>query len=360
MGEKSEMAKVGIGVIGLGRMGLWHARSIAKAGPEAKLIAVCDIQRELVENIAKELEVTAYREYGQILENPDIDAVLVVTPSDRHTQVVMDAVKAGKHVFCEKPIATTIEDAKRIADAVAKAGIKFQVGYMRRFDPAYREAKKMIEEGRIGEPVVFTSISKDPFPPPEWACDPKRGGGLYIDMHSHDFDLARWFMKDEIKRIYAEDGALVYKNFKISGWVDNTIVNLKFQRGSIGVIIGSFSSGYGYDIRAEIQGTEGAIAVGEIRWRPVVFYSANGVIYPSMFKTNNTPHFMQRFNEAYIEEIRQFIHCIINDTEPLVTAKDAKIALEMSIAALRSSQERRPIEIALQLSPKRPREKEGN
>jgi len=207
---------------------------------------------------------------------------------------------------------------------------------MRRFDPAYREAKKMIEERRIGEPIVFTSISKDPFPPPEWACDPKRGGGLYIDMHSHDFDLARWFMEDEIKRVYVEDGALVYKDFKISNWVDNTIINLKFQRGSIGVIVGSSSSGYGYDVRAEIQGTKGAITVGEIRWRPVMLCKAgSGATYTSMFKTDNVPHFMHRFNEAYVEEVRQFVDCIINDTEPQATVEDAKAALQVTIAALR-------------------------
>lgn len=342
------MAKVRVGVIGLGRIGLVHARNIAKAVPEAKLIAVCDIKEELVENTAKELEVGAFHEYQQILENSHVDAILVVTPSDKRTEVVMDAVKAGKHVFCEKPIATTLEQAKRMVDVIEKSGIKFQVGYMRKFDPAYSEAKRMIEEGRIGDPVVFTAISKDPFPPPEWACDPKRGGGLYIDMHSHDFDLARWFMKDEIKRVYAEDGALVYKDFKLSTWIDNCIITMKFQRGSLGVINGSFSSGYGYDVRTEIQGTEGAIMVGEIRWRPVILCkSSSGVTHTSMFKTDKVPHFMHRFNEAYIEEIRSFIDCIINDTEPLVTAEDAKIALQVSLAALQSSREKRPIEIAL-------------
>lgn len=173
------MAEVRVGVIGLSRLGLVHARNIAKAVPGAKLMGVCDINEELVENTAKELEVGAFHEYGQMLENSHIDAIMVVTPSDKRTEVVMDAVKAAKHVFCEKPIAATIEGAKRIADAAVEGGIKFQVGYMRKFDPAYREAKRMIEEGEIGGPVVFTSISKDPFPPPEWACDPKRGGGLY-------------------------------------------------------------------------------------------------------------------------------------------------------------------------------------
>lgn len=342
------MVKIRVGVIGLGRLGLVHARNIAKAAPGAKLIGVCDIKEELVENTAKELQVTPYHEYQQMLENSHIDAILVVTPSDKRTEVVMDAVKAVKHVFCEKPIATTLEEAKRIVDVIEKSGIKFQVGYMRRFDPAYNEAKRIIEEGRIGDPVVFTAISKDPFPPPEWACDPKRGGGLYIDMHSHDFDLARWFMKDEIKRVYAEDGALVHKDFKLSTWIDNCIITMKFQRGSLGVINGSFSSGYGYDVRTEIQGTEGAIMVGEISWRPVVLCKANsGVTHTSMFKTDEVPHFMHRFNEAYIEEIRSFIDCIINDTEPLVTGEDARIALQVSLAALRSSQQGKPIEIAL-------------
>lgn len=344
-----EMKEIGIGIIGIGRLGVVHLQNIKSNVPGARLIAICDINKKLAEDKAKEMSVRVYTDYREMLKAPDVDAVCVLTSTDRHLDIVIDSANAQKAIFCEKPLAPTIKEARQMTDVIKKAKVIFQVGYMRRFDPAYAEAKQIIDKGVIGKPVVFKSTSRDPFPPPEWACDPARGGGLFIDMHTHDFDLARWFMNDEVQRVYAEAGALVFKDYKISGFADNVITTLKFSQGVIGVIDGSDNARYGYDIRTEILGSEGAVFIGEIKHRAVTVCTATGGISEvSTFKTDEKDsHFMRRFREAYLEEMIHFVDCVINNKTPLVTAKDGEYALEIALAAQRSAHEGKPIVLPL-------------
>lgn len=343
------LKEIGISIIGLSRLGGVHLHNLSRNIAGAKLTAVCDIKEELAEAKAKEYGVRAYTDYKEMLKDSSIDAVCVVTSTDTHLPIVMDAAGAGKAIFCEKPMAPSIKEARQMTDAVQRAKVIFQVGYMRRFDPAYAEAKEIIDKGAIGKPVMFKSTSRDPFPPPEWACDPTKGGGLYIDMHTHDFDLARWFMNDEIKRVYAEDGVLVFKDYTIPGFVDNVITTLKFRHGALGVVDGSDNARYGYDIRTEILGSEGAVFIGELKHRAVtVCTAAGGISQKSTFQTDERcPHFMRRFNEAYIEEMKHFIDCVIKGTTPLVTEKDGEAALEIAEAAQRSSREQKAFDLPL-------------
>ena len=341
--------KINIGVIGLSRLGGVHLHNLSRNIPEAKLIAVCDIKEQLAKTKAREYDIRAYTDYKEMLKNSAIDAVCVVTPSDTHLPIVMDVARAGKAIFCEKPMAPTLKEARQMTDAVQRAKAILQVGYMRRFDPAYTEAKEIIDKGIIGKPVMFKSTSRDPFPPPEWACDPAKGGGLYIDMHTHDFDLARWFMNDEIKRVYAEDGVLVFKDYTIPGFIDNVIITLKFRSGALGVVDGSDNAKYGYDIRTEILGSEGAVFIGELKHRAITVCTATGGIsQKSTFQTDGKdPHFMHRFNEAYIEELKHFIDCVSKEKTPLVSEKDGEAALEIAEAAQRASREKSPIDLPL-------------
>ena len=332
------MGRVGIGVIGVGRLGSVHIENLMRLTSKSKIIAICDPIKDRVSRFAELSGAIPYLNYKKMLENKDIDAVLVISPTYMHSQMVQDCAIAGKHIFCEKPIAETLENAINVVKCVIKTKVKFQVGYMRRFDPAYAGAKRLVDEGRIGKPLIFKATSRDPFPPPAWACNPKTGGGLYLDLHTHDFDLARWFMKDEVAQVFVQDGAFLGHRHDIPDYVDNTIISVKFVNGKIGVVDGSWNSRAGYDIRTEILGSEGTIIIGQLSYLPINLCTIDGVSQVFTFQTDNqSSHFMKRFKEAYFLEIESFINCILEDRTPLITEKDGLVALEIAQAAQRSS-----------------------
>lgn len=219
---------------------------------------------------------------------------------------------------------------------------------MRRFDPAYVNAKKKIEDGVIGKPTIFTSNSRDPFPPPAWACDPKKGGGLAIDMHSHDYDLARWLMGSEVRRVYAEGETLIFNKIKeeIPEFVDNIVITLRFQNGAVGAITGSQHAKYGYDVRTEVHGSEGAVQVGELKRLPVTVCTASSISNEATYKGNQEPHFVQRFHQAYVDMVRYFVGCVGKDAQPSPSGLDGKLALQLALAVMESLKAEKPIELA--------------
>ena len=347
------MERVGIGVIGVGRLGSVHVENLMRLTAKSKIIAICDLIEDRAKYFADLSGAIPYLNHEKMLENKDIDAVLVVSPTHLHSQMVKDCVAAGKHIFCEKPIAETLEKAMDVVECVIKTKLKFQVGYMRRFDPAYAGAKKLVDEGRIGKPLMFKATSRDPFPPPTWACNPETGGGLYLDLHTHDFDLARWFMKDEVIQLFVQDGAFIGSEQDIPNYVDNTIISMRFEKGKIGVIDGSWNSKVGYDIRTEIFGPEGTIIIGQLGYLPVDLCTTDGVTKTFTFRTDDqSPHFMKRFREAYFLEIESFIDCILEDRAPLVTEKDGLAALEIAQAAQRSSDLKSIVKLPLETNKK--------
>jgi predicted dehydrogenase len=257
----SSERKVKLGILGVGRIGLHHALNLSRI-PEAELVAFADPDEKRAERAAKMTGIERwYSDPDQLIQQRNVEAILVSTPSDTHAKVALRVFEARKDVLCEKPLATDLRDAERVIEAAREARSKLQVGFMRRFDPAYASAKRRIEEGIIGKPTIFTSNSRDPFPPPAWACDPRKGGGLPIDMHSHDYDLARWLVNSEVRRIYAEGETLVYNKTKeeVPEFVDNIVITLKFQSGAMGAITGSQHARYGYDVRTEVLGSEGGV-----------------------------------------------------------------------------------------------------
>lgn len=227
------MSSLNVGVIGLGRMGSVYARNLAQRVPHARLVAVADQKTELREQLAEEFAgVKTYASHLDLLHDKDVDAVVIVTSTSTHKQVVMDAVSSGKAIFCEKPMALSLADAQEMHHAVSKAGVFFQMAFQRRFDPGYMAAKKKLDDGVIGTPVVFTSISRDPFRPPLEFCDPRVSGGLIADMGIHDFDLGRMFM-GEVATVSAIGGALAYPEMKSVGDIDNALVNMVFENGTL-------------------------------------------------------------------------------------------------------------------------------
>lgn len=332
--------KVKVGLIGLGRMGRIYAESLAFQIPRAELVAVADINREAAKKIAASYSIKHWFEnYEDLLKIEDIRGVVIAASTSIHTKIIASAAKAGKAIFCEKPVALTLEETDIALKAVKKAKVKFQAGFMRRFDRGYALAKKKIEEGRIGRPVSFKSISRDPMCPRlDYA---KVSGGLITDMAIHDFDLARWLMGSEVKRVYAEGGRLVFDQLKKADDIDNATINMLFSNGCLGNVEVSRNALYGYDIRTEVLGSEGSIMIGYSQHTPVILLTKEGATHDFV------PYIMERFGQAYTNELKYFLDCIYNNQDPSVTGQDGRAALQIALAATQSYKEAKPVEIPL-------------
>jgi predicted dehydrogenase len=282
-----------------------------------------------------------------MLENKEIDAVCVSTPTGHHVDPVTAAADAGKPLFCEKPLADNLDDTLRLAQVIKDAGILCQMGFQRRFDPPYAEARQMIQEGAIGKPVYFCAFSRDPFPPPPWACDPNKGGGLFIDMLLHDFDLARFLMDDEVASVFADETNLVVDSEGINRFVDNVTVSLRFKHGALGTAHASMHAAYGYDVRSEVYGSEGNLLLGGLNRTELTLCSTSkGISKPQTFMPQGKlPHFMLRFEQAYVAEMQAFVECVLDRRTPSVTADDAVKAFQIALAATQSAGEKNLIEI---------------
>ena len=333
--------RLNVGVIGLGRMGAVYAQDLAQRVPNARLVAVADVQPGRASEFASRHGVSkSYANHHDLIADKDVEAVLVVTPTSTHKEVVIDAAQSRKAIFCEKPLSLSLEDASRMVDAVNAAGVFFQPGFQRRFDSAYVAAKEKISAGVIGTPVVLTSTSRDPFRPPLEFCDPKMSGGLIADMGIHDFDVARMYMGD-VKTVYAIGGALAYPEMKPIGDIDNAIVNMVFESGALGAVHLSRNSVFGYDIRAEIWGTKGSIQIGYHRHTPILVMTEGSVSHDAI------PHFMQRFEHAYLAQIQNFVDGVLSGGKPAITGMDAIAALRISLAATKSYAEARPVDVTV-------------
>ena len=322
--------KVGFGVVGLGRIGRLHSEILKVKIENAELIAVCDVIKELAESVSKSLSVKWYTDFEEMLKDPKVDAVVISTPTFLHKDMIIKAAEYGKHVFVEKPLTVTVQEAKDVARAVKRYGIKLQVGYNRRFDYAYRKAKKDIEEGRIGKPIAFISIARDPGAPPGWAADPKLSGGIFLDMLSHDFDMARWLIGSEVKEVFVLGGNYIHEEIKRKGDLDVVSIVFSFDNNVQGIIHGTRKFPYGYELRTEVYGTEGIVYVGSNVDNMYSLGVKEGLIY------HGAPWFEKRFYDAYVEELRSFTESIIKDIEPLVTLEDGLRVIEIAEACWES------------------------
>lgn len=335
------MAKVGIGVIGLGRMGSVYGSYIAEQVPDARLVAVADSRPEATQSFADRYSgVKTYADYHDLLNDNALDAVIVVTPTSTHREVVIAAAEAGKAIFCEKPTALTLEATDAMIAATERTGVMFQVGFMRRFDKAIAKAKKQLDAGLIGDPVVIRSIGRDPFRTSLEYANPAVSGGLITDMGIHDFDLIRWLMGDEIQRVYTEVACLVYPELQTVGDVDNAMINVRFEKGGLGNVEVSRTAHYGYDIQCNIIGTKGALQIGYLQETQLILLNREGAHYDIV------PHFPERFGPAYTAQVGHFIECLRDQKPPSVTPKDARAALAAALAATLSQHEGRVVNVS--------------
>ncbi|MCS7114125.1 MAG: Gfo/Idh/MocA family oxidoreductase [Candidatus Bathyarchaeota archaeon] len=336
---------VGVCLIGAGRAGAVHGKNFSQHIAGSKVVAVVDSYAENAMKAAKDFGAEKwYTNHKEALKQEDVDAVVISTPTFTHAEIAIDAAEAGKHIFCEKPMALTLKEADEMISAARRAGVKLQMGFMRRFDPEFQTAKRMIEEGVIGKLAIVKSTGRGPTLPPPWACDPKTSIGMLAEVNSHDFDTVRWLMGSDIKKVYAEAEAIAVPELKdkYPNFYDNAVVTLRFANGSLGLIDGACPVKYGYDARVEILGTEGVMLIGELKHQAVVVCKKETGVYTSTF-----PSWRNRFKEAYLEEAKHFIDCIINDKKPIASGDDGKAALEAALAATKSIIEGKPVTLPL-------------
>jgi predicted dehydrogenase len=325
------MAKLGIGVLGVGEMGKRHAENLRRLVPEARLVAIADVAADRARLVAEELEIEqSFGSLEAMLECKEIDAVVIATPDKFHPVAIAAAARAGKDILCEKPLALNLADARAAIDAVAKAGVRLQVGFMRRYDPAYAAAMKRIDAGEIGVPVTFKSIGRDKEWGPLAAYQSGINGMIFYTNTIHDFDLARWLMRDEVAEVHSYATAVTRPELAECGDVVASVVNLKYERGAIGNVESYAQAVYGYDVRTEIVGSKGSILVGTLDRTPATFLTANGGT------RNLADHFLSSFADAYLAEVRDFVRMILEDRAPRVTGEDGLKALAIAVAAEKS------------------------
>jgi inositol 2-dehydrogenase len=332
--------KLNVGLIGLGRLGRVYARSLATQIPCVRLAAIADVDEAAVQRVGGELGVERrFSDPADLFGDRSIDAVVIVTPTSTHRAMVDGAVGSGKAIFSEKPLSISLDEALAIKDAVERSGAFFQMGFMRRFDRGFAAAKQRLDEGVIGDAVLFKSTSRDPYRPTIEYADPRTSGGLIIDMGIHDCDLARWYMGDVVA-VQAIGGLLAYPELGTVGDIDNAVLSLIFASGRLGVIDITRNGIYGYDINAELLGTKGTLRIGYLRETPVMVMTKGQVAHDTV------PFFMERFGEAYTAQLENFAQNVLEDRQPPITVDDGVAALRVAIAATQAQKSGTRVELA--------------
>ena len=332
--------KLKIGIIGAGRIGRLHAENIVTSIREVEVRSIADAY--VNDNLRKWADSIGinrvYENHKEIIEDPDIDAVLICSPTDTHSQFIIEAARAGKHIFCEKPIDFDVKRIEEALDAVDVARVKLQIGFNRRFDHNFRRIKEHIENGKIGDIHIVKITSRDPVPPPiEYV---KVSGGIFLDMTIHDFDMVRYLTSSEVVEVYAVGEALIDPSIRQYDDVDTAIVTLKFDNGAIGTIDNSRRAVYGYDQRVEVFGSKGCLITGNDKPNAVEMYGQDWV-----YSEKPKYFFLERYKQSYIDEIRSFINAIYEDREPEVTGLDGLKPVLIGQAAKKSLKTGMPIRV---------------
>lgn len=329
-----------IGLIGAGRIGQVHAGTIHHRVPTARLAVVADVIEESARSCAERHNIPRFTtRFDEVLADPAVDAVLICTPTSTHADLIVGAAAAGKHIFTEKPIELALSEVDRAVAAVRAAGVTFQVGFNRRFDPNFARVREAVARGDVGEPHLIHIISRDPAPPP--ISYVRTSGGIFLDMAIHDFDMARFLIGSEVEEVYVQAGVRVDPAIGEAGDVDTAVTLLRFANGVIGTIDNSRRAVYGYDQRVEVFGSGGAVNTANNYPNSAVFSTSRGV-------SRDLPlnFFMQRYTESYAVEIERFVDAVLNGTPAPVTAHDGRTAVVIGLAARRSWADRRPVRVS--------------
>jgi len=333
------MKTINVGIIGAGRIGRVHAETLAYRLPQAKPVAITDVNAAASQEVASRLGIPKVASgAAEIFADPAIDAVLICSSTDTHADLVVQAANAGKHIFCEKPLDHTLARIDWALDAVKKAGVKLQVGFNRRFDANFARVREAIASGEIGTPHLMHLISRDPAPPPISYI--KVSGGMFLDMTIHDFDMARFLIGDEVEEIYTTAAVRVDEEIGKAGDIDTAVLVLRFRNGVIGTIDNSRKAVYGYDQRAEVFGSGGAIATANVHPNLAVISTAQ-----SIRKDLPLNFFMERYTESFANELRAFVEAVVEDKPTPVNGHDGRVPVVMALAARKSYEEGRPVKL---------------
>ena len=328
-----------VGIIGAGRIGKVHARTLAFRLPQANPVAITDLNAEAAREVAALCGIPRVVESAEaILADPAVDAVFICSSTSTHARLITEAARAGKHIFCEKPVDLTLPAIDNALAAVTSAGVKLQVGFNRRFDANFARVRRAVCSGEIGVPHLLHIVSRDPAPPPPAYV--KVSGGMFLDMTIHDFDMARFLIGDEVEEIYTAAGVMVDPAIGEAGDVDTALIVLRFRSGVIGTIDNSRKAVYGYDQRAEILGSGGRIATENC-------YPNEAVISTATEVRRDLPlnFFMDRYTESFVAEVTAFVDAVLEDKPTPVSGADGRIPVVMGIAARKSYDEHRPVRL---------------
>ena len=326
-----------IGLIGAGRIGRLHAEHLTSRIPSADLIMVADVSEEAARQCAELYTIPhSTQDYREVLGYPDIQAVVICSSTDTHALIIEKAAQAGKHIFCEKPIALDLPSIDRALDAVERAGVKLQIGFNRRFDANYRRVRQAVEQGEIGRPHVLHIVSRDPDPPP--IAYIRVSGGIFLDMTIHDFDIARFLTGSEVEEIFVLADVMDNPAIGAAGDMDTAVVMLKFTNGVIGTISNSRHAAYGYDQRVELLGSAGAISTANN-------YPNTAIISDDHSVRRDLPlrFFVERYTESFASEMVAFVDAVLNDKPVPVNGLDGRVPVVMALAAHKSFAEHRPV-----------------
>ncbi|WP_342046814.1 inositol 2-dehydrogenase [Bacillus sp. OTU530] len=332
------MSLITLGIIGAGRIGRLHVDNLLSV-PQVKIKAVSDVVVDHLQEWAASKGISVLTtNYQDLLGDPEIDAVFICSPTSTHAQIIQEAARAKKHIFCEKPVSFSAEQTIEALRVVEEEGVLLQVGFNRRFDPNFKKVRDLVQQGEIGQPHILKITSRDPQPPGvDYILN---SGGLFMDMMIHDFDMARYVMDSEVVEVSAQGAVLVDPAIGEAGDIDTAIVTLKFANGAIGVIDNSRQAVYGYDQRVEIFGAKGAATADNCRPTTVEVSTVDGVV-----KDKPLYFFLERYTQAYIEEVTQFVKSIAENQAVICSGNDGLQAERIAKAAKESLLKGQPVKI---------------
>ena len=331
------MKPVTFGIIGAGRIGKLHADNLLSRVDGARLKAITDPFLDEDWAASRNIPLTG-KDHRILLDDPEIDAILIGSPSAEHAQQMIECAEAGKHIFCEKPIALDPEIIRNALAEVDKSGVKLQVGFNRRFDPNFAAVQHQVASGALGDPHIIRITSRDPAPPPaEYVAG---SGGMFLDMTIHDFDMARFLSSSEVTEVHAYGAVLVDPEIGKAGDIDTAVISLKFANGALGIIENSRKAVYGYDQRVEVFGAKGTAMADNNTPTSMIVLNESGTI-----RDKPLYFFLERYKTAFVSEMQAFVDAIREDKPTLVSGKDGLVPVLIAMAAKESLKTGKPVQV---------------